>query len=310
MALDDLGARRSPAAELLPWLAGPYRAVPRYAGWLAVEPRQLATRTRACLEADGGVRRLADVQAEFADLEIEARQLIHWLRASGATVIHDLTVLLAGPVPDAVERVLDAHGLPRTPQEIAADLADAGRTIPPGALDAALHHRRFARAKNGAIGLSAWPPERRPTNSKRQTNRKPKARKLAAAEPKAAQSDSPERLWLWVRVDDDVLRGADAAVPIALVQDLGLAPLSRRTFASRWGPVTLAYDGPQPARGSVRAVALAAGARTDDTLLLGFSRTSPDVAVEVRRGSVPTADADATGTGLTLFPEIASGGTH
>jgi hypothetical protein len=305
--LARLGARRSPAADLLPWLAGPYRAVPRYAGWVAIEPRQVVTRTRECLRSDGGVRRVADVRFELADLEIEARQLPPWLHANGVTVIHELTILAAGPLPDAVERVLDAHGAPRTAPEIAADLAAAGRAIPPGALDAALRQRRFARARNGGIGLSAWPPGQ-PVTAKRPKRRRRSERAIKG--PGAGESTSPARLWLWVRVDADVLRGCDAAVPVALVQGLGLTPLTRRTFSSRWGPVTLGYDSPQPTRGSVRAVALAAGARADDTLLLGFSQASHDVDVEVRRGSVLTTDTDATSTGVTFFPEIATGGTH
>jgi hypothetical protein len=135
----------------------------------------------------------------------------------------------------------------------------------------------------------------------------------APSQPAAAKSrpsGNPTRLWLWVRMDAEVLRGSEAAVPVALVQGLGLAPMTRRTFSSRWGPVTLAYDGPQPARGSVRAVALAVGARPDDTLLLGFSASAHDVAVELRRGSVPTVPPDGTSAGVTLFPEIATGGTQ
>jgi hypothetical protein len=316
--LTRLGAKRAPAAELLPWLAGPYRAIPHHPGWLAVDPRQLAARTQACAGADGGVRRLADVQAELADLGIEASQLVPWLRANGVTVIHDLVVLLGGPLREAVERVLDAHGAPRTVKEIAADLAAGGRTVQSGALEAALRQRRFARARNGGIGLAVWPPEQRPATGTRRprrpsgdpgphTDREQKTRELGVEGP---GTGSAAQLWLWVRVDAGVLRGSEAPVPVALVQGLGMAPPSRRTFASRWGPVTLAYDGSQPTRGSVRAVALAAGARSDDTLLLGFSRSSHDVAVEVRRGSVLTSDADATSTGVALYPEIATGGTH
>ncbi len=319
-ALAGLGARKSPAAELLPWLAGPYCAVPRHAGWLAVEPRRLITSTRDCLAADGGVRRLVDVQAELADLEIEARQLVCWLQANGVTVIHELAVFVGGPLPDAIERVLDAHGASRTPEQIAAELAAGGRTIQPGALAAALRQRRFARAGNRGIALAAWPREprsatrplrraRRSGKPRPQTNRERPARMVGVREPPPEASVSPARFWLWVRVDADVLRGAEAAVPVALVEGLGLSPLSRRTFRSRWGPVTLAYDGLQPTRGSVRAIALAAGARPDDTLLLGFSPSHQDVTVEVRRGSVLTTDAGTTNPGVNFFPELASGGT-
>jgi hypothetical protein len=57
-------------------------------------------------------------------------------------------------------------------------------------------------------------------------------------------------------------------------------------------------------------VALAAGARSDDTLLLGFSPSSHDMIVEVRRGSVLMSAPDATTTAVTFFPEIATGGSH
>jgi hypothetical protein len=106
----------------------------------------------------------------------------------------------------------------------------------------------------------------------------------------------------------EVLRGSEAAVPVALVEGLGIAPLARRTFSSRWGPVTLAYDAPQPKRGPVRAVALATGARPEDTLLLGFSPKG-DLDVEVRHGSGQGPEIEESTTELSIFPEIVSGGT-
>ncbi len=96
-------------------------------------------------------------------------------------------------------------------------------------------------------------------------------------------------------------------MPVALVEGLGLAPLTRRTFSSRCGPVTLAHDTLQPTRGPVRVVALAAGAQLDDTLLLGF-RASGDMDVEVRRGAGRACAPDETATKAVNFPEFVSGG--
>ena len=48
----------------------------------------------------------------------------------------------------------------------------------------------------------------------------------------------------------------------------------RRTFATRYGPVALSYDGPVATRGSVRPIALAVSAFAGDTLVVSFR---PDI---------------------------------
>jgi hypothetical protein len=324
-ALARLGAGDWPAARLLAWLAGPYLPVPGCPGWLAIQARMIVPRTMASLRADGGVRRLTDVRADLADLEVDGPQLVRWLQASGATVLHDLAVVVGGPLADAVERVLDAHGVPRTAYQIAADLADGGRTVDQPALAAAARQRRFARAGNGAIGLAAWPqaegaaanprhPRRRggarPPGSPPVTKPTPApAGRPAARAPESAASGAG-RVWLRVRVDAEVLRGREAAVPIELMEGLGLAPLMGCTFSSRWGPVTLAYDRPCPTRGSVRAIALAAGAQADDFLFLGLSGSSRDVLVEVRHGPELLDPPEGMSADVALFPEVATGGTR
>ena len=73
VTLATLGASTAPAAELIPWLAGPYLAVPRRPGWIAVEPRETVRRTAACLATDGGVRRLTDVASELAEVGVRDR---------------------------------------------------------------------------------------------------------------------------------------------------------------------------------------------------------------------------------------------
>jgi hypothetical protein len=129
-----------------------------------------------------------------------------------------------------------------------------------------------------------------------------------AGRPPEPAASGADRLWLWVRVGADVLRGREAAVPVDLMEGLGLAPLTRYTFSSRWGPVTLAYDRPHPIRGSVRAIALAAGAQADDILFLGFCGSSRDVLVEVRHGAALVDPRESMSAEVTLFPEVATGG--
>lgn len=298
--LARLGVSASPGAELLAWLAGPYQPVGKRPGWVAVEPKTAVGRTTTCLASDGGVRRLPDVRVELADLEVTSDQLGAWLQGNGAVVVHDLAVLVTGRLDDAIERVLDAYGTGRTTAEIAAGLAAGGRTVEEGVLDRAFRSRRFTQAASGAIGLTSWGGEQPlPAGRRRQRPAKGNGAKSGRAPAKKVGEalSATARLWLWVKVDEEVLRGSEAAVPAALAEGLRLAPLSQRTFSSRWGPVTLGHDGPQPTRGSVRAVALAAGAGAGDSLLLGFSAAG-DVAVEVRSG--PDQRIPSGGTAATL----------
>ena len=300
--LAGIGAGEPPVAALLLWLAGPYVSVPHRPGWLAVEPQQIVVRTTECLSVDGAVRRLEDVAIELADVGIHSDQLVAWLGACGAALVHDLVVSVTGPLADAVERVLDAHGKARTAEEISADLAAGRRHVEPGALAPILRSRRFSRSANGAVGMTAWDVDESAVVAKPQPRRQGKTSgsHLDRA-PAPLTPAGQERLWLWVRVNVEVLRGSEAGVPEALVEGLGLAPFARRTFSSRWGPITLARDRSQAIRSSVRAIALAAGARPDDTLLLGFDARG-EVVVEVRRG--PMSPPEVDGTSALLFPEL------
>jgi hypothetical protein len=323
--LARLGAVQAPAPELLAWLAGPYRPVTGRAGWVAVEPKRAVGATAECLAADGGVRRLADVEAELAELGIRPGNLVPWLSSGGAVVVHDLVVSLSGPVGEVAERLVDAHGTARNLGEIAADLSSGGRPVDEAVLARALGGRRFERLPTGAVRLAAWGKEGHQAakhGQKHCREAKPEAdgwARVQAEKPgdrpaphdggatgRAVGQTGRERLWLWVRVDAEVLRGAEAAVPAALVESLGLAPLARRTYSSRYGPVTLAHEAPQPSRGAVRAVALAAGARADDTLLLGFS-PGGELEVEVRRCQAGALAEGAAAS--THFPEIMRGTT-
>jgi hypothetical protein len=313
--LDRLGAREAPVGELLAWLAGPYLPLKERPAWLSSTKAPVVSRTSACLNEDGGVRRLADVQAELANLEISARNFQPWLQANGAVLVHELAVSAKGSLADVVERLLDAHGEARTPEDIRGEIAAGGRQV--DALDLARvfgDRRRFTKSSRGNVGLVSWGQKRDRARAKSRPAAANSAKRSLAGRrrsPEAAggASGSGERLWLWVRVDAEVLRGCEAAVPVALVEGLGLPPLTRRTFASRWGPVTLAYDVPQPRRGPVRAVALAAGARPDDTLLLGFSPRD-HLDVEVRHGSGQVPQAEESTKDVSIFPEIIGGGVQ
>ena len=196
-----LGVATSPEAELLGWLAGPYHLVPQRPGWVAVEPGPLASRTSDCLAWDGGVRRLADVNDELADLGITREQLPAWLAANGATVVHNLAVLVTGPLADAVERIVDAHGMARTSEEIEADLVAGGRLVQHAALARAVRGRRFTRSATGAVGLSVWGPEVEEGRSTKKPRRRPAKRDGSESGPTPPQK---------------ALAPSDAAAPVAV----------------------------------------------------------------------------------------------
>lgn len=306
--LSRLGAAGEPVADVALWLAGPYREVPGRPGWLATDARPLVAATSACLDGDGGVRRLTDVAAELADVGVRADQLEGWLAASGAVVVHDVAVRVVGSLADAVERLLDAHGSARSTAEIGAELARGGRAVETGTLAALGRHHRFRTVAAGRLALTTWTdhatgatasgnpggPPTVPGHPARSSRRQP-------TEPGA---DHRSRVCLTVPVDADVLRGCEGAVPVALVDGLHMSPRTRRTFSSRYGPVGLSYDVPQPRRGSVRAVALAAGATVGDLLVLGFGPAG-DVAVEVR----PGLTARPTGRARRPGPQAPGGST-
>ncbi len=308
--LAALGASDEMAVGLLLWLAGPYRAVPERPGWLAVEPAAARRATAVCLDTDGGVRPLDEVRAELSDTGIGSGQLEEWLAASGAVVVHDLAVSVArGALRDALERLLDAHAEPCSPALLAGDLNRGGR--PEGAISvaAALRHRRFRADGDGLFGLAEWGPSQPPAApgpSASVSRRSPARPEPARTPPNRALA--ADRQWLAVEIDRDALRGAASEVTAALAEGLGMRPPQRRTFSSRWGPVSLAYESQAVTRGSVRAVALAAGARLGDTLLLGFS-TDGDLAVKVQAAGSQSGRADRESAGTVPFPpELVSGG--
>lgn len=305
-----LGAGPTPASELLLWLAGPYLPVAGRPGWLALEPVWAAGRTVQSLAADGGVRRVADLEAELADIGIRRDQFTEWLAANGAALVHGLAVLVAGPLADVVERLLDAHARPRNLDACAAELAAAGRVVAPAALRRAVRGLRFARTRSGAVRLAAWEAggSRTAEQGHRQPAVGPRKTIPGAGRRPGAGPWTAEPVWLVVPVDEDALRGAEASAPASLAEGLELAPNRRRTYAGRWGPVSLAHEGSHLVRGSVRAVALAAGARVGDTLTLGFSPAG-DLLVELRQLPGQTAPADPAGLSPALFPEMLTGGT-
>ncbi|MGH9292660.1 MAG: hypothetical protein ACRDZ6_07785 [Acidimicrobiales bacterium] len=278
---------RSRVSEILLWLAGPYRADPRIAGWLVTGSDDLVALTTRLLKEDGG---------------------------AGAW--------LGGQLYDALERLIGAGGRAMSAEGCAELLRSAGRPEVPADVARALRARRFRALPGGRFELEAWrtttggrsgaprrtAPRQASTQPSSTTRERPNAtpeltdheqhllrhlgplgvgasdesmfelddprpgdpaRWSEAPEPALARTDqagspaaaSDDRIWFAVDVDSGVLAGSESAAPEALIRALGVGWRQRRTFSSRYGPVTVANDGPEPSHSSLRPLAFGAGAR-------------------------------------------------
>lgn len=264
---------------LLLWLAGPYLAVPGHPAWLATDPVGVLADTRRILSEDGGVRPIEQVVGELGDVGFAAPGRVEeWLAEQPVVVVDGLLVARSGTPADLAERLLSATGRAMTAAQLSA-AASAGRSssylLRAGdsytGLEGRLRSdRRFVRVSSDQFELAEWGAE-------------------AHVDPDAAppeRSTRPgatpgSRAWLRIEIDRAVLSGSSGPVPLPLVQDLGVVQGAHRTFSTRYGPVALSHKATQPIRGSVRPVALAAGASAGDILLLGFDAMEGNAAVEL-----------------------------
>jgi hypothetical protein len=260
------GSAHTRLGGLLLWLAGPYRPVPGRDHWLAVEPAEMLARTTEWLAEDGGVRPAREIHDELAAEGVRTEHHDAWVAACGGVAVDDMVVYTAGGLATVAERALFATGRGMTAPEIAVVVAGRDRV-------AELHvildrDRRFVRVSEDVYELADWGGVAKP---------EPTAPR--AAPPPGCTSNN-ERWWLRIPVDADVLRGAGSPCPDGLHHLVSLVPHHRRTFVSRYGPVTISDDGTSPGLGSLRHVALACGAQPGDELWLGFD---PDGDVAVHR---------------------------
>ena len=272
------GSIHTRTGGLLLWLAGPYLPVPGRDGWLALDPVQSVARLTGWLSEDGGVRPAQEVRGELAADGVRAEHHDAWMAAGGAVMVEDMVVYAAGGLATVAERVLFAAGRGMTAGEIAGLAAAEDRV---GELRGVLRRdKRFARAAADVYELAEWGPSARPETP---------APIEVTTTPASTSTDEP--WWLRVPVEADVLRGACRPVPVGLVDAMPLVAHDRRTFTSRYGPVTVLDDGAEPALGPLRHVALACGAQAGDELWLGFDLTG-EVTVRLLRGDERSPASD------------------
>ncbi len=273
-----LPAVADPRSLLLLWLAGPYLAVGGHPTWLATDPGGVVADTRRLLGEDGGVRGLDQVAAELVDAGMAAGDVGAWLAEQPVVMVDGLVVVGCGAPADVAERLLSATGRAMTAAELSTVGGDDTAAGANGRADAlaGLEHRlladrRFVRVSREEFELAEWGTE---------AWSDPNARTPKTLAPSCGAAPGA-KAWLRIEIDHAVLSGSSGPVPLPLVEDLGVAPGAHRTFATRYGPVALSHKAAQPTRGSVRPVALAAGAGAGDILLLGFDAMAGNAAVEL-----------------------------
>lgn len=263
---------------LLLWLAGPYGGVAHHPQWIATQPAELAAETRRMLHEDGGVRPVEQLAKELDVLGLAPAHVERWLAAQPVRLVDDLVVATTGTPGDVVERALSAVGRSMTVEDLGTWVRPNSRQGGDDALwSLLLRDGRFTQVSADAFELAEWGGERH-------------------GQLPGLFADTSGRSWLRVEVDDGLLAGTGGPVPLALLQLLTVRPGAPRTFATRYGPLTLSNEAGQPARGSLRPVALAAGATAGDSLHIGFGAGRGDALVERRPA------------GATDVPEICSTG--
>jgi hypothetical protein len=285
--VEEQGLRslEDPRLLLLVWMAGPYRPVPGHSGWVARDPSELVSESFRALHEDGGVRPPGAVRRDLLATGLAERHVDSWLERQPVRIVHDLVVAVTGSGADVGERVLNATGKSMTTGEL-SDWLQLLSTSGDPALKV-LRDRRFLRVGPEDWELAEWGGVR--------------------FNPPLPVDDPEGEFTLVIRVDDATLAGAEDTISDVLAESLCLADLSRqsgdrtgkipganarrargtragvrRIFATRFGPLALSYDGVSVTRGSVRPIALAAGALPGDMLVVEFRPDADEARVELR----------------------------
>ena len=259
--LSEIGLAPLPdtRSQLMVWLAGPYRALgDAQPGWVARDPAMVISDTARVLCEDGGVRLGDHVRDDLASIGVSADHVDAWLAAQSVRFVDDVVVLTAGSPLAVAERLLAAAGSPLSTDELCAPDQTAG----PLSVQALSRDRRFARVGPDEWALSEWGAV-------------------------ADEGHEAATLSLRIEVDAGVLAGAAGTLPLALARSLRLADATRRTFASRYGPLHLTFDGTTANRGSLRPIALAIGAMAGEVLTIGFDPVGDSLIVELTASGRP-----------------------
>ncbi len=258
------------------WFAGPYRPFAGLPGWLGVDGDGARVTTRLLLGEDGGVHRTELIRKELVRAGIAPGQVDPWLAEQPVRVDDELTVLVVGSPAAVAERILAATGEAMTAAELVA-WAGQGSGHQASWRQALRRDHRFVAVADDRFELAEWGG----TTATSGTSNVPAG---PAGPDGDEEMDQPAPGTWTVAVDEDLLSGGSGPVPRSLLAQLGVAAGATRTIATRYGPLALCNVAEGPRRGSLRPIALAAGAAAGDVLLLRFAPGATSAGVEVVAG--------------------------
>jgi hypothetical protein len=244
----DLPDLSDPAGLLAVWLAGPYRPVPRHDGWWSPDPVELVEATDGLLATGGGVHTYEVLLKDLVDLGVAGGHAERWLSRQCIRIADGVVVDLRGRVADVGARVLEATGRAMSFGELCSWLPSE---ISVSGLVAELQRNpMFIETGPDRWELADW-----------------------GGEP------SVHLVRISIPVTHDVLNGNEAELSSDIASSLRLRPGVPMTFATRFGPIAVAYDGARVMRGSARPVVLASGAAVGD--VVWFVIDPRDLGIEV-----------------------------
>ncbi len=236
-ALESLAlpAMSDPAGLLAVWLAGPYRPVPKHDGWWSPHPGELVEETEGLLSTCGGVHPYEVLIKDLIRIGVSEVLADGWLSRQGVRIEHGLVVDLGGRVGVVAARALEATGRAMSysalcswmPAQITASMLAIELNRNP----------MFVETGPDRWELADW-----------------------GGEPSA------HLVRIGIHVTPEVVSGAEAELSGEIATLLRLQPGVPLTFATRFGPMAVIYDGWRVMRGSARPVVLASGAAIGDVL--------------------------------------------
>jgi hypothetical protein len=274
-SLDEVGIdldSNDSRTRLLLWLAGPYRAVNGNGSWIATDPQDLAAETRDLLAEDGGVRPFDHVVKSVAHLGLLPDHAEAWIVAQPVRIVDDLVVLTTGTDAEIAERALSALGRSASLEELTGWIDRAGD---PSRLWVTLNNdRRFVRTGPRCFELAEWGSVAYAPQLSLYDDDLP---------PSGDGGGGGDGLDVRVAVDAATFAGDGGALPAEWAWTLGLTPGAGRSLASRFGPLSVTYDGAAASRGSLRPIARAIGADYGDVIVLRLRPSHTEIDVSLFR---------------------------